>query len=130
MDPPRRRGRPQHEPTEQARKTVEAMAGFGVPQYDIARIIGVSPETLRLHYGTELDTGGIKANAAVAKNLFRIAQGTGREAVVACIFWLKARAGWREAAAPSPVEDTGKKAQAEALARTAPNGTPWASLLN
>jgi hypothetical protein len=106
------------------------MAGFSVPQYDIARIIGISAETLRLHYGAELDTGVIKADAAVAKNLFRIAQGTGREAVVACIFWLKARAGWREAAAVASPEEPGKKAQAEALARTAPNGTPWASLLN
>ena len=129
MTSPRPRGRPQHQPTEQARKTVEAMAGFGVPQLDIARLIGVSPETLRLHYAEELDTGGIKANAAVAKNLFRIAQGTGREAVTACIFWLKARAGWREAA-PAPADDTGKKAQVEALARTAPNGTAWAELLN
>jgi hypothetical protein len=128
MTSPRARGRPPHQPTEQARKTVEAMAGFGIPQFDIARMIGISAETLRLHYGAELDTGGIKANAAVAKNLFRIAQGTGREAVTACIFWLKCRAGWREASIQA--EDTGKKAQAEALARTAPNGTPWASLLN
>jgi hypothetical protein len=129
MDPPRPRGRPPHQPTEQARKTVEAMAGFGIPQTDIARIIGVSPETLRLHYGEELDTGGIRANAAIAKNLFRIAQGTGREAVTACIFWLKARAGWREAQGASG-EEAGKKAQAELLARDAPQGTPWAELLN
>jgi hypothetical protein len=128
MDQPRRRGRPQHQPSEQTRRTVEAMAGFGIPQLDIARLIGVAPETLRLHYGQELDTGGIKANAAVAKNLFRIAQGTGREAVTACIFWLKARAGWREASVQA--EDTGKKAQAEAMARNAPHGTAWADLLN
>jgi hypothetical protein len=32
----------------------------------------------------------------VAENLYRKATGEGREAVTAAIFWLKARAGWRE----------------------------------
>jgi hypothetical protein len=32
----------------------------------------------------------------VAENLFRKATGEGREAVTAAIFWLKARAGWKE----------------------------------
>jgi hypothetical protein len=130
MTSPRPRGRPPHQSSEQNRKTVEAMAGFGIPQHDIARVIGITAETLRTHYGEELDTGGIRANAAIAKNLFRIAQGNGREAVTACIFWLKCRAGWREAAATASPEEAGKKAQAEALARTAPHGTAWAALLN
>jgi hypothetical protein len=38
----------------------------------------------------------VKANAKVAENLYRKATGEGREAVIAAIFWLKARAGWRE----------------------------------
>jgi hypothetical protein len=41
----------------------------------------------------ELDTGHIKASAKVAGNLYRIATGSGREAVTAAIFWLKVRAG-------------------------------------
>jgi hypothetical protein len=32
----------------------------------------------------------------VAESLYRIATGTGREAVTAAIFWLKARAQWKE----------------------------------
>jgi hypothetical protein len=36
----------------------------------------------------------------VAANLYRLAIGSGREAVTAAIFWLKARAGWSELAAP------------------------------
>lgn len=72
------------------------MAGYGVPEADIAGVIGVSPKTLRKHYRGELDHGHVKANAKVAENLFRKATGEGREAVTAAIFWLKTRAGWKE----------------------------------
>jgi hypothetical protein len=37
-----------------------------------------------------------KANAKVAENLYHMALGQGREAVTAAIFWLKARARWKE----------------------------------
>ena len=40
--------------------------------------------------------GDVKANAKVAENLYRKATGEGRESVIAAIFWLKTRAGWRE----------------------------------
>lgn len=73
-----------------------ARAGYGIPEADIAGVIGIAPKTLRKHYRTELDHGHTKANARVAENLFRKATGEGREAVTAAIFWLKARAGWRE----------------------------------
>ena len=72
------------------------MAGYGVPESDIAGVVGVSPKTLRKHYRSELDHGHVKANAKVAENLFRKATGEGREAVIAAIFWLKTRAGWKE----------------------------------
>jgi hypothetical protein len=85
--------RQKHSPTDEARRQVEAMAGYGVPQEDIALVIGVDAKTLRLHYRAELDTGAIKANAQVAQTLFKQAT-TGNTA--AAIFWLKARAGWRE----------------------------------
>lgn len=72
------------------------MAGYGVPEADIADMIGIDPKTLRKHYRQELDQGHTKANIKVAENLFRKATGEGREAVTAAIFWLKARAGWKE----------------------------------
>ena len=72
------------------------MAGYGVPESDIARVIGIDPKTLRKHYRRELDYGHVKANARVAENLYRKATGEGREAVIAAIFWLKTRAGWKE----------------------------------
>ena len=72
------------------------MAGYGIPEADIACVLEIDPKTLRRHYRRELDKGHIKANSKVAENLYRKATGEGREAVTAAIFWLKTRAGWRE----------------------------------
>src|SRR5882724_5531272 len=90
--------RPRHVPDAFHRRQVEALAGYGVPELDIAGMIGIDPKTLRKHYRYELDHGHTKANAKVAENLFRKATGEGREAVTAAIFWLKSRAGWKETA--------------------------------
>jgi hypothetical protein len=123
------RGR-RHVPTEVSRRQVEALAGFGLPQDDIARVIAIDPTTLRLRYRAELDAGSAKATARVAENLFRIATGSGREAVTAAIFWLKTRARWSEhAPGPRREEAPGKKALAEAASETAAVGTPWEELL-
>jgi hypothetical protein len=75
---------------------VEAMAGFGLTAAEIARVLKVDPELLKSGYIDELESGQIKANARVAENLYRKATGDGREAVTAAIFWLKARARWKE----------------------------------
>lgn len=89
-------GRPRHEPDAYHRRQVETLAGYGIPETEIAGLIGIDPKTLRRHYRQELDQGHTKANAKVAENLFRKATGEGREAVTAAIFWLKARARWKE----------------------------------
>jgi hypothetical protein len=89
-------GRRAHKPDLALRRQVETLAGFGVPEDDIAGVIGIDPKTLRKHYRHELDHGHVKANARVAENLCRKATGEGREAVTAAIFWLKTRAGWKE----------------------------------
>lgn len=78
-------GRPSFEPTQSQRQMVEAMAGCGVPEADIAIVVGIAPKTLRKHFRDELDTGHIKASAKVAGNLYGIATGSGREAVTAAI---------------------------------------------
>lgn len=82
-----------HKPTERQRTEVEAYAAVGVPHRDIARLIGISHVTLYDRYRDELDLGKAKANAQVAKMLFREAIGGN---IAAAIFWLKAQAGWRE----------------------------------
>lgn len=126
-------GKQQHHPTAEQRAMVEAMAGYGIPHDDIATVVGIDPKTLRVHYREQLDRGHIVANTKVAANLFKIATGTGREAVTAAIFWLKARAGWSEYA-PAPASapkdaPLGKKAEADMAAQTAEQGTDWANLI-
>lgn len=82
----------EHQPTYEQRRQVETMAGFGLEQERIARVMGIDAKTLRKHYRHELDVGADKANMIVAQRLF---DQTAKN-VVAAIFWLKARAGWRE----------------------------------
>src|SRR3954462_1750667 len=78
------------------------MAAYGIPEPNIARVVGVDPKTLRKHYRDELDMGETKANAQVAGFLFNSAR-TGN--VTAQIFWLKTRARWREA--PTELKHSG-----------------------
>ncbi len=87
-----------HSPTEEDRRTVKALSGYGVPQEDIAIHMDMDAKTLRKHYRRELDRGTIEANAKVAQTLFTMA--TVDKNVAAAIFWMKARAGWREKPLP------------------------------
>jgi hypothetical protein len=89
-------GRGAHCPDERDRRQVEALAAYGVPETDIARVVGIDPKTLRKHYRAELDTGSIKANAKVAEFLFRKATTEGPQCVTAAIFWMKTRGRWKE----------------------------------
>jgi hypothetical protein len=86
------------------RRQVEAMAAFGVPELNIARVVGIDAKTLRKHYREELDTGQTKATAKVAESLFRKATSEGPQSVTAAIFWLKTRGGWRETPQAHEVE--------------------------
>jgi hypothetical protein len=78
------------------RRMVEVMVGVGVPETDIARVLGIDLATLRAQHPEELATGQIIANAKVAESLFRKAIGDGPQSVAAAMFWLKTRAGWSE----------------------------------
>jgi hypothetical protein len=89
-------GRRAHRSDPTSRRQVEAMAGYGVPEHAIARVLAIDPKTLRRHYRDELDTGQVKATAKVAESLFRKATSDGPQSVTAAIFWLKTRGGWRE----------------------------------
>lgn len=82
-----------HEPTEETRKLAKTLSGLGVPQDDIATIVGVSKPTLHKHYREDLDKGMAEANAKVAESLFRQATSGNTSAA---IFWMKARANWSE----------------------------------
>ena len=79
--------------TEAMREKVRHLAGIGVPQDAIAKIIGCDPKTLRKCFRDDLDRGVAEANAIVSGCLFAAAQGGN---IPAQIFWLKSRARWRE----------------------------------
>ena len=70
------------------------MAGFGLPLKDIAAYLETTPETLWKFMGAELDRAALEANAKVAQALFTMA--TQNRNAVAAIFWMKARALWRD----------------------------------
>jgi hypothetical protein len=78
---------------EATREKVRHLAGLGVPQDDIARIVGCASKTLRKRCRDELDRGVAEANAVVSGSLYAAAT---RGNVAAQIFWLKTRAHWRE----------------------------------
>ncbi len=83
------------------REKVRHLAGIGLRQEDIAKIIGCSPKTLRKRLRDELDRGVAEANATVSGYLFASAKAGN---VTAQIFWLKVRAHWREKVPGSDAE--------------------------
>src|SRR5438128_7311476 len=82
---------------EAVREKVRHLAGVGVRQDDIAKIIGCAAKTLRKRCRDDLDRGVAEANAMVSGYLFANAKAGN---VAAQIFWLKTRAHWRERAVP------------------------------
>ena len=85
---------PPFEPTAEQRRMARAMSGLGLPQDQIALLLEVDPKTLRKHFRDDLDRGMAEANVKVGQSLFNMA--TSGNNVAATIFWMKARAGWRE----------------------------------
>jgi hypothetical protein len=85
--------RPPFVVNEALREKVGHLAGLGVPQDDIAKIVGCAPKTLRKRFRDELDRGVAEANAIISGCLFSAAKAGN---IAAMIFWLKTRAHWRE----------------------------------
>ena len=89
-------GRPAFEPTDVDKKQVEAMAGYGVPFEQIAVLIhggGISLDTLRTYFASELIRGKAKANAQIGKGMFQKAIGGDTTAM---IWWSKTQMRWAE----------------------------------
>ena len=96
-------------PTDEHRRQVEVLAGFGLPQQQIAILLGCDPKTLRKHFEVELSVGDAKATAKIAQTLFNKAAAGDTASM---IFWMKVRAGWRET---TRVELSGRDGEAMQL---------------
>ena len=72
---------------------VEHHAAIGTLHAQIAKLLGLSVNTLKKYYGEELELGLARANAVVSGTLFTEAK---RGNITAAIFWMKTRGGWRE----------------------------------
>ena len=95
------------------RERVRYLAGVGVRQDDIAKIIGCAPKTLRKRFRDELDRGVAETNATVCGYLFAAAKAGNISAI---IFWLKTRAQWREGPARGdPLSDQEPEANSEVV---------------
>jgi hypothetical protein len=105
------------------------MAAYGIPETEIAKVLGVSPTTLRKYCREELDTGSTRANAKVAEFLYNGIVGTApfeeeRSRVASAMFWLKTRAHWKETSIHQhqelpPEESAVRKALNDKLAKLA-----------
>jgi len=83
--------------TDDMREQVRSLAARGVPQEKIATIVNCDAKTLRKPFRDELDRGMAEADAEITGALFDNAM---KGNVVAQIFYLKTRAGWRECKEP------------------------------
>jgi len=83
----------EHEPTEKTKSQVMQASGLGLPQEQIAALLGVTAKTLRKHYEIELGLGKAQASAQIAKSLFNKAL---KGDTTAMIWWTKAQMRWSE----------------------------------
>src|SRR5215831_19582455 len=74
--------------TDAIREKVRYLAGVGVPQDAIAKIVGCAPKTLRKRCRDELDRGVAEANAQICGYLFAAAKAGN---IAAIIFSIKTR---------------------------------------
>jgi hypothetical protein len=99
-------------PTDAMRKKVLSLAARGVRYEDIAAIIGCDAKTLRKRLRDELDRGMAEANANVTGALFDKAMGGD---TTAQIFWMKARAHWREKEPEKSIPGTDAESNAQTV---------------
>lgn len=108
-------GRPRFEPTDEQRRYVESMAGYGMPQEKIARVLKISKPTLLRAFRDELDIGIIKADAKVVESLYNNA--VKHNNASSQIWWTKCRLGWKETTAHEHSGPNGKPIETDNAVR-------------
>lgn len=122
MTEKRGRGRPPYQPTEKERKQARTLAAMGLVDEEIAVVLMMDVATLRKHFATELAVGPAEATANVAQMLYKQAVDPVKPNVTAAIFWLKARAGWRDNDFGQEQKKPGKKEVKDEAAKDAAKG--------
>ena len=89
----RKGGQKPHVPTPEAREKVRILKMAGLTDEHVARILGISADTLVRHYRADVEDGRNELLREVTGTLYRKALAGD---VTACIFILKTRAGWSE----------------------------------
>ena len=92
--------RPSIELTEKERSQVQTLAGYGLSQEQIARMLGIHSATLKKLCKRELELGKDIAYTQAVQGLFNNIK-KGKEASI--FFYLKTQHGWREKA---DIQDT------------------------
>ena len=82
-----------HELTRLSRRLIKRMISAGLTVKSIAQVVELSEDTLTKYYRKELDTGLDESIALMERSLYR--RGLKGD-TTAALFWLKARAGWRD----------------------------------
>lgn len=91
-----------YEPTPAERLMVRVCRASGMTEEQIAPLVnwphGLAVSTLKAHFAADIEHGTERLTALIAANLARraIDPNGGRDGLTAAIFWLKARAGWRD----------------------------------
>jgi len=103
-----------HTPTIETRAEVSSHVAFGTTQDVIAKILGISIDTLAKHYRQEIDTANAVAVRRVAGKLY--AKAYEQDDLSAQIFYLKTRGRWRTADSEPPVQPSTLDDSAQRLA--------------
>lgn len=85
--------RPVKKPTEEQRKQIQTLAGFGLTQEQIARVIGIDRKTLAKYCSEDYAKGKDIALTQAVQSLFHNIK-KGKEASI--FFYLKTQHRWRE----------------------------------
>jgi DNA-binding XRE family transcriptional regulator len=83
-------------PNDKDRTLVALGAMAGGTQERVAKVIGISVETMKKYYGKEWEDGAETANLKVIGNLYRMATMTSNDRVAcgAAMYWTQTRCGW------------------------------------
>lgn len=85
-------GRPAHEPNENIRRVVKALAMEGKPRTYICEALGISRETLYKYYGDDIKNAKLIADEKVIQTAYNLAVDGEHPRMTK--FWLQTQRGW------------------------------------